>query len=186
MQHSNQHCSRDGPKPGQVGIDENVTVSESTAYFLRLWQSNQNEAAATDGIARIHVARSDRHFGAGPLTLLEIAGTANACVVDIPGVISQSIVRRLAAIAEVQGQRLDPIHLGPRQSIGLSGHEFAYAGHPAGRDDKRQSQIRGLPGMREHTFLHKRETRDVNVVTPAPKRRLGNTIPQQHHRFRRN
>lgn len=35
--------------------------------------------------------------------------------------------------------------------------------------------------MREHTFLHKRETRDVNVVTPAPKGRLGNTIPQQHH-----
>ena len=90
--HRNQGCSRNCPKAGEVGIDEDVTVRELAAHFVQLWDRNQSEAAAADGLAQVYDAGRERHFGASALTPVKVTGAAKPGLMDKPNGVAQSIV----------------------------------------------------------------------------------------------
>src|SRR5271154_6369943 len=64
-----------------------------------------------------------------------------------------------------------------RHSKGVGRQQLCHAREPAGRYDKCQSEIGELLAMRDHSFPHECQTRNIDVMAPGYQCGLRNSIP---------
>jgi hypothetical protein len=113
-----------GPKPGQIGIDKDITLIEPAADRVLFGKGMQREPEETHTAAQIYPRRSQVKYDGNRLSLAEIAGPAEPHPAEKPGYVLKGHRGPLARVTEVERQRLDGIHCVPGTGRSVHGQEL--------------------------------------------------------------